>query len=88
MQTLPAEVPIGNKGDLLVVKANLWLVEHGVVFNLTTPPSMSRSPKNQNGTMTKDALLMENFISAEFLRPIRKGVRVEWTGRIRWLAFL
>ncbi len=38
MQTLPAEVPIGNKGDLLFVKANLWLVEHGVVFNLTPHP--------------------------------------------------
>ncbi len=32
------------------------------------PPATSRSPINQNGTMAKDALLQEKFISAECVR--------------------
>ncbi len=43
------------------------LVEHGVVFYLN-PPVTSQSTITPNGTMAKDALLMENFISAECVR--------------------
>ncbi len=47
-------------------------VEQSVVFYLK-PTVTSRSPKNQNGTVAKDALLMEKFVSAECVRSIRRG---------------
>ncbi len=43
-------------------------VEQGVVFYLISPSHVSIPRKNQNGTMAKDALLMEKFISAERAR--------------------
>ncbi len=43
-------------------------VEQGVVFYLISPRHVSIPRKNQNGTMAKDALLMEKFISAECVR--------------------
>ncbi len=46
-------------------------VELGVVFYLK-PPSHVSIPKNQNGTMAKDALFMEKFISAECVRKIAR----------------
>ncbi len=49
------------------IKAWHEYVEQGVIFFLK-PPATSRSPKNQNGTMAKDALLLENVISAECVR--------------------
>ncbi len=45
------------------------LVELGAVFHLN-PPAPSRPPKIQNGKMAKNALFMEYFISAEFVRLI------------------
>ncbi len=45
------------------------LVEQGAVFYLNPPPT-SRPPKNQNGKLATDALFMEYFISAEFVRLI------------------
>ncbi len=43
------------------------LVELGVVFYLNPQPRLDPR-KNQNGTMAKNALFMEKFISAESVR--------------------
>ncbi len=37
------------------------------------PPSHVSIPRNQNGMMAKGALLLEKLISAECVRPKRKG---------------
>ncbi len=51
------------------------LVKLGVVFYLISPSHVS-IPKNQNGTMTKDALLIEMFCSAECVRYIRQNCKL------------
>ncbi len=43
------------------------IVELGAVFYLNPQPRLDPR-KNQNGTLAKDALLMEKFISAECVR--------------------
>ncbi len=43
------------------------IVELGIVFYLNPLPRLDPQ-KNQNGTMAKDALLMEKFTSAESVR--------------------
>ncbi len=40
---------------------------------LLKPPNHVSIPRNQNGTMAKDALLPEKFISAECVRWIRQN---------------
>ncbi len=57
------------------------LVEQGAVFHLN-PPATSRPPKVQNGKMAKNALLMEYFISAEFVRLISQLRELFWSGHV------
>ncbi len=58
-------MPEGKSCESL--KTNKMLVEQGIVFYLQ-PPATSRSPINQNGTMTRDALLLGKFISTGCVR--------------------
>ncbi len=58
------------------IKCEKSPVEQGIVFYLIPPSHVSIQEKNQNGTMAKDALFMEKFVSAECVR---------WKTRLREL---
>ncbi len=62
-------------------------VEQGVVF-YSSPPTTSRFPKNQNGTMAKDALLIESFISAERVRSITRLCQLCVRARYYQITFI